>query len=201
MKGTPWLFGLIFLGFFCYIAWNNMSIPVVFLGETTQTKALLVDYDMGYGLRGNGYVQIGTLAYENEDSTIFIRTRLDPKVGKRFIGSQVYITHSMSNPRKFRIDGYFEDVGSCGQESFYRIVSGKSIELIICNGVLERHESELNGKNATSEYWTYNQNGDTLEVSEYFDKRKRIVRRLVRKALSEDRVHLVDLETDEEYRK
>ncbi|MDA0714369.1 MAG: hypothetical protein O3B83_03800 [Bacteroidetes bacterium] len=162
---------------------------------------MLIDYDMGYGLRGKGYVQIGTLAYENEDSTIFIRTRLDPKVGKRSIGSQVYLTHSVSNPRKFRIDGYFEDVGYCEQESFYRIVRGKSIELTTCNGVLERNESELNGKNATSEYWTYNQKGDTLEVSELFDQRERIVRRLVRKVLTEDSVHLVDLKTDEEYRK
>lgn len=47
-KSKPWIFGLIFISVFVYLAWNNFEMPTIFWGKTNMTTGKIIDLNIGY---------------------------------------------------------------------------------------------------------------------------------------------------------
>ena len=107
-KHNPGIIGIVGVGIFIYLAWNNFEIPFAPWTKTSETNAVIIDNRLGYGPKGMGYAQIITISYQIEDSVYIQKKKLSPRVDKKEIGSQVLIEYAVKDPGRFEIKGFYK---------------------------------------------------------------------------------------------
>ncbi|MBB6326333.1 hypothetical protein FHS59_001961 [Algoriphagus iocasae] len=105
---NPWTIGIIGLGAFLYLAWNNFQIPFGFWTSTAETEAIVTETAIGYGPKGMGFTQIITIQYQVGDSVYIKKKKLSQRVSKKEIGSEVLIEYAISDPNKYEIKGFIK---------------------------------------------------------------------------------------------
>jgi hypothetical protein len=103
---NPWTFGIITLGLFIYLAWNNFDLPFAPWTKTAENEAIIIETGLGYGPKGQGYTQIITISFEVNDSTFIQKKKLSPRTSKKEIGSKVLIEYAVEDPANFKIKGF-----------------------------------------------------------------------------------------------
>tara|TARA_R110002074_G_scaffold371896_1_gene547189 strand:+ start:138 stop:470 length:333 start_codon:yes stop_codon:yes gene_type:complete len=107
-KQNPWIIGILGLGVFLYLAWNNFEIPFAPWTKTAEIKAIITKNALGYGPKGMGFVQIITITYQVGDSVYVQKEKLSQRVNKKEVGSKVLIEYAINNPGNFEIIGFLK---------------------------------------------------------------------------------------------
>jgi hypothetical protein len=89
-KQNPWIIGILGVGVFLYLAWNNFEMSFAPWTKTVETKAEITDNAIGYGPMGRGYTQIITQSYQVDDSAYVQKKKLSQRINKKEIGSEVF---------------------------------------------------------------------------------------------------------------
>jgi hypothetical protein len=107
-KQNPWIFGILGVGIFLYLAWNNFEIPFAPWTKTAETTAEITGNALGYGPKGMGFTQIITISYLVDDSVYVQKKKLSQRIDKKEIGSKVLIEYAVRDPGNFEIKGFLK---------------------------------------------------------------------------------------------
>ncbi|MBN7814245.1 hypothetical protein [Algoriphagus pacificus] len=105
---NPWTIGMLGIGMFVYLAWNNFEIPIGFWTSTAKTKAIVTETALGYGPKGMGFTQIITIQYQVGDSVYIRKKKLSQRISKKEIGSEILIEYAIGDPSKYKIIGFIK---------------------------------------------------------------------------------------------
>jgi hypothetical protein len=108
VKHNPWIIGILGLGVFLYLAWNNFDLSFAPWTKTAETKAVITENSMGYGPMGRGYTQIITITYQVEDSIYIQNKKLPQRIDRKETGSKVLIEYAVKDPGNFAIKGFYK---------------------------------------------------------------------------------------------
>lgn len=109
-KFNPWTFGIIFLGIFLFLAWNNFNIRVFFFGETKNTKARIVDIKIVPGTAGRGSLQLVEYNYKIKDKIYKDKIKIGKKYGWQVIDNELLIKYLVNNPEKNRVVKFYNSL-------------------------------------------------------------------------------------------
>lgn len=105
---NPWIVGILGLGVFLYLAWNNFEFHFAPWTKTSETKAIIIETAVGYGPMGRGYAQIVTISYQVNDSVFVQKKKLSQRTNKKEIGSKILIEYAVNDPVNFEIKGFLK---------------------------------------------------------------------------------------------
>lgn len=105
---NPWIVGILALGVFLYLAWNNFETPFAPWTKTKKVTAEIVENVNGYGPKGMGFTQIITLSYQVDDSVYLQKKKLSQRTNKKEVGSKVLIEYALKNPSTFEIIAFLK---------------------------------------------------------------------------------------------
>jgi hypothetical protein len=197
MNLNPSLFIMVFLAFFCFVAWN-MGLPTIFWGESIEKDALIVDSKVVPS--GRGHVQLATLAYPTDDSTYLVKCKLASRNGIQTIGSKILVEHSVSTPTKHRIEEYYPGLNRCTDEVYLKVEREIKESISLCNGILTKSQHSMYSQRLHSEYYRYSEKQDTLRARPLFDSGDIPELQFHRLEISDDLTYLTNLHSGKTYR-
>ncbi|NOU61414.1 hypothetical protein [Marinifilum caeruleilacunae] len=109
-KFNPWAFGILFLGFFAYFAWNGFTLPTVFFGKTLTKNAVIYDAQMhtvSFGKQVN-WTQTVRYFYQVENEWYDGSYTLKGAQSRQRVGNLISLEISKSRPQKHRIRAFYK---------------------------------------------------------------------------------------------
>ncbi len=168
MKGNnAWVFGILFLAGFLYLAWNNFVLPFINVGETKITNGKIIDIKIGSGIAGQGFVQNVKYAYKVDDKYFEGIKTVDNKYGYQNIGNRVQIEYSIKTPSKNNVIKFYKDFLGKSEERFYSNKQNGYDQIELINRMFYYTEYADGGKIITKTVGEYKENSDTLFVQPY----------------------------------
>lgn len=134
---NPWIFGILFLSIFIYLALNFFEINNVFLGKTNMTEGRIIDIKITSGIRGKGYNQRIEYAYNVGGKTFIAHKTIGKKVGIQRIGNRVQIKYSKNKPEKNNVIKFIRTSDNQKQEKYISSEQNGYEEIILENSIFK----------------------------------------------------------------
>ena len=171
-KINPWLFGMVFLSIFAYLAWNNFEIPRLFLYRTNTTKGCIIDIQIVKGIRGYGYNQKLTYAYTVNGVTYSDIKKIGKKYGIQRIGNKILIKYSEEKPQ---INNFINFIAAESNQKPEKYIFSKNVgyeEIILENNIFKFTEIAGKGVVLEQKIGEYEFKEDSLILKSYsFDNK------------------------------
>lgn len=166
--GNPWTFGILFICVFCYLAWNNFTLPKVFWSKTEETKAIVIESQSVPRLRHLG--QLITFAYQVGDSIYFGKHKVNhAKYPSRPIGSTLRLKYALNNPSDFEVLEYYRFHNYTKRHQYiWQEGFGDYDELYFENGIVKMLQKTDQGRLTNSFIGHSKTNADTTIVVPIF---------------------------------
>ncbi len=169
-RSNSWIFGLIFLAAFVYVAWNGFELPKFIFGKTDITTGKIVNTYHKWGVRWGGSYQRLKFVYSVNDSVYFNFTTVGEKYGRQNIGNRVKIKYSLQNPKKCKVDAFYNDYQNSDEEKFHTNENIGLSEISLTNGLYTFIKYGEQGKIIFENIGEYRFKNDSL-ILETFDKK------------------------------
>jgi len=106
MKTAPYVFAILFIGTFVYLALNQFELPTFFFfDETNKIKGHVIETKRINGIRGR-YYQLVTYEYMAGDSIYRDQFKAGKLEGLRLVGDTIFIEFSVDDPGKNKVVGF-----------------------------------------------------------------------------------------------
>jgi hypothetical protein len=164
---NPWIFGVLFLSLFIYLALNFFEINYVFLRKTNMTEGRIIDINMISGIRGIGYNQRIEYAYNVGEKTFIDHKTIGKKVGIQRIGNRVQIKYSENKPEKNNVIKFIRTNDNQEQEKYISSEQNGYDVIILENSIFKLTKYAEKGIILEHKVGEYELKKDTLILKPY----------------------------------
>ena len=167
-KGNIGIFGLIFISFFAYMAWNNFEIPVLFLGKTKVTNGRIYKIGITNGLVGRRYIQVVRYAYSVNGKDYQGIKKINRRYSSQRIGNRIQIEYSFNHPEKHKVTGFYSNFKRYTKgEKFHSNETKGYSEITLTNGIFDQIRYGDHGTIAKEIFGEYEMKNDSLKLSPF----------------------------------
>ncbi|MCY1635711.1 hypothetical protein [Marinifilum sp. D737] len=109
-KINPWAFGIVFLSFVAFYAWNGFKLPIFFWGKTCKQDAVIYDtkiHTVSFGGQVN-WKQTVRYFYQVDNGWYDGSYTLKGAQSKQRIGNLISLEVSKSRPAKHRVRAFYK---------------------------------------------------------------------------------------------
>ncbi len=204
MRVNPWAFGMVFMMIASYVLWNDAQLPVVFIGETNETHARVIETKIVPGFKGWGYKENFKYVYM-VDSVLY---KSFVKVGtdlSKSIGNRLTIRYSVDNPSKHEIITFQIDYNAQNstKNTFIRNKEVGYEEFILENGLFFYNDYLKRGKKRLECFGEFDTIQDTVILKPFIERQNRFVfsTKYLKTIDSLNSEVLIDLSTQKTFKK
>jgi hypothetical protein len=169
---NPWIFGILFLTIFIYLALNFFEINYVFLGKTNMTEGRIIGIKTVSGIRGQGYNQRIEYAYNVGEKTFIDHKTIGKDIGIQSIGNRILIKYSENKPEKNNVLKFIRTNDNQKQKRFISSERNGYEEILLENSIFRLTKYAEKGILLEQKVGEYELENDTLILKPYFFENK-----------------------------